>query len=153
MMTSSNGNIFGVIGPLCSEFPSQIPVTWNVFVFFYLCLNKRLSKQSLGWCFDVPSYITDVFDIDGKHWCHDRFVSDVIKVHAPLKVREPVKRPVPYVNAINRMTCHKKAINQNTCYKYGHNKLSLEYITIRRGWCFKNQSKTYSQKRCSGNTH
>ena len=36
MMTSSNGNIFRVTGPLCGEFTGRI--------FFDLRLNKRLSK-------------------------------------------------------------------------------------------------------------
>ena len=58
MMASSNGNIFRVTGPLCGEFagefPSQRPVTRS-YVFFYLHLNKRLSKQSWGWRFETPS--------------------------------------------------------------------------------------------------
>ena len=51
MMTSSNGNIFRVTGPLCGEFtgpgefPAQWPVTRSFDVFFDLGLNKRLSKQ------------------------------------------------------------------------------------------------------------
>ena len=32
--------------PITGEFPSQRPVMRNVDVFFDLCLNKRLSKQS-----------------------------------------------------------------------------------------------------------
>ena len=60
-MTSSNGNIFHVTGPLCGnspvtgEFPSQRPVTRSSDVFFYLRLNKRLSKQSGGLWFETPS--------------------------------------------------------------------------------------------------
>ena len=52
MMTSSNGNIFRVTGPLCGEFtgpgefPTQRPVTRSFDVFFDLRLNKRLNKQS-----------------------------------------------------------------------------------------------------------
>ena len=52
MMTSSNGNIFRVTGPLCGEFtgpgefPTQRPVTRSFDVYFDLRLNKRLSKQS-----------------------------------------------------------------------------------------------------------
>ena len=38
MMTSSNGNIFHVTGPLCREFTGD-----------------RLSKQSWGWWFETPS--------------------------------------------------------------------------------------------------
>ena len=51
MMTSSNGSIFHVTGPLCGEFtgpgefPVQGPVTWSFDVFFDLRQNKRLSKQ------------------------------------------------------------------------------------------------------------
>ena len=50
MMTSSNGNIFRVTGPLCGEFtgpgefPTQRPVTRSFDVFFDLRLNKRLNK-------------------------------------------------------------------------------------------------------------
>ena len=60
MMTSSNGNIFRVTGPLCGEFiapimtspvniPAQWPVTLSFHVLFDLCLNEQLSKQSWGW--------------------------------------------------------------------------------------------------------
>ena len=61
-MTSSNGNIFRVTGPLCgeftgpSEFPTQRPVTLSFDVFFDLRLNKRLSKQPWGWWFETPSW-------------------------------------------------------------------------------------------------
>ena len=57
MMTSSNGNIFRVTGPLCGEFtgprwiPPQRPVTRSFDVFFDMRLNKQLSKQSWGWWF------------------------------------------------------------------------------------------------------
>ena len=53
-MTTSNGNIFRVTGPLCGEFtgpgefPTQRPVTRSFDVFFDLRLNKRLSKQREG---------------------------------------------------------------------------------------------------------
>ena len=59
MMTSSNGNIFRVTGPLCGEFtgpgefPTQRPVIFDVF--FDLRLNKRLSKQLWGWWFETLS--------------------------------------------------------------------------------------------------
>ena len=62
MMTSSNGNIFRVTGPLCGEFtgpgefPAQRPVTRRFDVFFDLSLNKRLSKQPWGWWFETPAW-------------------------------------------------------------------------------------------------
>ena len=35
--------------PVTGEFPAQRPVTRSFDVFYDLCLNKRLSKQSRGW--------------------------------------------------------------------------------------------------------
>ena len=41
--------------PVTGEFPAQRPGTRSFDVFFDLCLNKRLSKQSWGWWFETPS--------------------------------------------------------------------------------------------------
>ena len=57
MMTSSNGNIFRVTGPLCGGLTGQRWITLTkagdaeLWCFFDLRLNKRLSKQSRGWLF------------------------------------------------------------------------------------------------------
>ena len=61
MMTSSNGNIFRVTGPLCGEFTGLrwIPHTKasdaELWCFFDLHLIKRLSKHSRGWWFETLS--------------------------------------------------------------------------------------------------
>ena len=62
MMTSSNGNIFRVTGPLYGEFTghrwipiTQKPATHSLNVVFFLRLNKRLNKQSRGWWLGTPS--------------------------------------------------------------------------------------------------
>ena len=39
--------------PVSGEFPEQRPVTRNFYVFFDLCLNKQLSKQSWGLWFGM----------------------------------------------------------------------------------------------------
>ena len=41
--------------PVPGEFPAQRPVTRSFDIFFDLCLNKRLSKQSWGWWFETLS--------------------------------------------------------------------------------------------------
>ena len=41
--------------PVPVGFPSKRPVTQNFDVFFDLLLNKRLSKQSRHWWFEMPS--------------------------------------------------------------------------------------------------
>ena len=71
MMTSSNGNIFCVTGHLCGEFTGHrgIPRTMAIFAelwcFFDLHPNKRLSKQSWGWWFEMPSSHVDVTVMEG----------------------------------------------------------------------------------------
>ena len=42
------------ISTVIGELPSQRPVTRSFVVFFHLCLNKRLSKQSWGWWVETP---------------------------------------------------------------------------------------------------
>ena len=41
--------------PVTGEFPTQRPESRSFDVFFDLCLNKRLSKQSWGWWFETLS--------------------------------------------------------------------------------------------------
>ena len=47
--------------PITGEYPSQRPVTRSFDVYFYLRLNKRLSKQSWVWWFETPLR---------SLWCH-----------------------------------------------------------------------------------
>ena len=79
-MTSSNGNIFRVTGhlygnsPVAGEFPAQRPVTRSFDVFFDLCLNKWLSKQSWGWWFETLSRHYDIIVMN-----HNRFSIHVVR--------------------------------------------------------------------------
>ena len=88
-MTSSNGIIFRVIGPLSGEFtgefPAQRPVKRSFDVFFDLLLNKWLSKPSWGWgwWFEAPSRPFKCHSNDLlKHWgCrqNDNHFADIFK--------------------------------------------------------------------------
>ena len=55
-MTSSNGNIFRITGPLWGESTGDLqrPVTRSFDVFLDLRLNKRLGKQSRSRIFGTP---------------------------------------------------------------------------------------------------
>ena len=84
-MTSSNGNIIPVTGPLCEEFtgpgeiPTQRPLTRSFDVFFEPRLYKRWSMQPWGWWFETPSsslwrhcngynwFLIDLFQLSGRH--------------------------------------------------------------------------------------
>ena len=80
MMTSSNGNIFRVTGPLWEEstdhrwIPLTKPVTRSFDVFFDLRLNKRLIKQSRRRWFETPSRLL---------WRHRNVISTsiIIDIH------------------------------------------------------------------------
>ena len=81
MMTSSNGNIFRVSGPLCGEFTgpgeflAQRPVTRSFDVFFDLRPNKWLSKQPRWWWFETISWslwcqcnVINIYVTMWQHW-------------------------------------------------------------------------------------
>ena len=46
--------------PVPGEFPTQRPVTRSFDVFFDLRLNKRLSKQSLGWWLEIRDIMASI---------------------------------------------------------------------------------------------
>ena len=52
---SSSLALWAGSSPVTGEFPAQKPVTRSFDVFFDLCLNKRLSKQSRRRRFETPS--------------------------------------------------------------------------------------------------
>ena len=60
-MKSSNGTFSALLAicagnsPVTGEVPAQRPVTRSFDVFFYLRLNKRLSKQWWDWWFETSS--------------------------------------------------------------------------------------------------
>ena len=54
--------------PVTDGFPSQGPMRRSVDVFFDLCLNKRLNKQSRHRWYETPSHHYDVTVIRIFHW-------------------------------------------------------------------------------------
>ena len=82
-----NGNIFRVTGHLCGEFTGArwIPRTKTsdeeLWCFFDLSLNKRLSKQSWGWWFETPQ---------GPLWRHSNGNLDwVVRLHLEYALGRP----------------------------------------------------------------
>ena len=102
MMTSSNGNIFRVTGPMCGEFTGpgefliQRPVLRSFDIFFDLRLNRRLSKQPWGWWFEIPSWslwrLCNVLkpDCSGTTRSIDTVAADA---HGPLRQQVITLRP------------------------------------------------------------
>ena len=65
-------------------------VQWSgVFMFFYLCLNERLSKQPCGWWLETPSW---------SLWCHcNGYIKLMYIVHVLLWFRY---RPILIASAL-----------------------------------------------------
>ena len=59
--------------PVTDEFPSKRPVTRSFDVFFDLCRNKPMSKQSWGWWFETPS--CPLWRHYNVHWTTVRLVA------------------------------------------------------------------------------
>ena len=73
--------------PASDEFPAQKPVTRRFVVFFDLCLNKRLRKQSWGWWFEtLPRPLC-------RH-CNDSSMSDTAKPDTPVTISASNERPL-----------------------------------------------------------
>ena len=71
--------------PVNGEFPSKRPVMQRFDVFFDLCLNKWLNKQSWGWWFETPpcSLWRHCNGCAGMItvWCHYNMVNFLTKFH------------------------------------------------------------------------
>ena len=68
------------------------PVTRSFDVFFDLCLNKQLSKQSWGWWFETQSHHYDVIVMLRHHFhVHVLFNAFWFKFHWCLLLRGPVE--------------------------------------------------------------
>ena len=128
MMTSSNGNIFRVTGPLCGETtghrwtpPSQRPVARSFDVFFDLRLKKRLSKHSRRRWFEKPS---------SQLWYWKCNINTIFKPH--------VFRFLNYNHAFSFFTFYRKRFDTNEIhykvfpddYIYGVNRFWCLYIPI-----------------------
>ena len=101
MMTSSNGSIFRVTvlcagnSPVTDEFPSQRPVTWRFYVFFYMCRD-----WTNGWVNN-----RDAGDL-GRHHTH----YDVIVMESDLFM-------VMICNgSASHITCHVKGESGSWCF-------------------------------------
>ena len=117
MMTSSNGNIFRVTGHLCGEFtgpgefPVQSPVMRSFDIFFDLSLNKRLSKQSRGWWFEMQSVHHDVIVMKCHNILHVAHVDNTrIYVAWPMGLKVSAKRSILILYPLALLALHNEAI-------------------------------------------
>ena len=117
-MTSSNGNIFRVTGHLCGKFtgPRWISRTKasdaELWCFFDLHLNKRLSKQPWGWWFETPEWSLwrhrNVNSLrprqNGRHFADDIFkcifVDENVRIPIKISIKFVPKGPINNIPAL-----------------------------------------------------
>ena len=123
--------------PVPGEFPAQRPVTRSFDVFFDLRLNKRLSKQPLGWWFETPAW---------SLWRHRNGGHSVLIIMGILACTElsswiilprtssffATSKSTPEWNKLYFRFCH------SLVYVLKHIKMAREYAgAIKRGPFFK----------------
>ena len=112
MMTSSNGNIFRVTGPSCGEFTGHwwIPHTKASdaeLLFFYVRLNKRLSKQSWGWWFEMPSHpIWRHCSVNGTSPYHTALFVMCLSNYPSIMLQQGLPRHAMISNVIDPLHTH-----------------------------------------------
>ena len=82
--------------PVPDEFPTQRPVMRSFDVFLDLRLNKRLSKQSWGWWFEIAHYDVTVMDVIFK--CI--FSNENILISIKISMNFIPKRPINTIPAL-----------------------------------------------------
>ena len=123
MITSLNGNIFRVTGHLCGEFTGHRWISHTkardaeLWFFFNLCLNKRLSKQSLGWCFETPSphYDVIVMIIGLLHRNRNQTGTIMLSVHTYLKRELHTMKIWARMDVTGKWYCDKVCVWVSVC--------------------------------------
>ena len=103
----------------------------------------------------APYHVGERFDdFDDTYWFNHTLVKFVMDNHAPLKHKQTVKRPVPFMNSKLRKACHQKAMLRNRYFKNGRTKCSWEHYRKIRNHVAKLKStsiQNYFAERCSQN--
>ena len=144
-MTSSNGNIFRVTGPLCGEFTGLrwIPLTKasdaELWYFLDLCPNKRLSKQWWGWWFETLSCSLWRHSNGSRQNCHNLveyifkciYLNENVWISLTISLKSVLKAPINTLRP--RQNEHHFADDIFKCIFLNENvwipvKISLKYV-------------------------
>ena len=125
--------------PVPGEFPTQRPVTRSFDVFFDLCLNKRLRKQSRGWWFETLSC---------RLWRHRNVFLLRSRGHSHLSV---FQSPIPHIQPV----CLLPWCGNHCSYPLSTNPLvesTLPYYQFdsyeQTSVIFQSKCKYFHSKRC-----
>ena len=124
--------------PVTGEFPAQRPVTRSFGVFFDLHLNKRSSKQSWGWQFEMPCahyeviVITRIFFFTGGQFWPSGIVVACVCVYASIHLCVYQSQYCPHNNL---SPVQARIIKCDICNGLSLNGLqAITYIPIQILW-------------------
>ena len=145
-MTLSNGNIFDVTGPFCgnSTVNSSHEGQWRGSLMgFYLCLNKRLSKQSGRRWIETPSrslwrhcndqQLTSKTLADVNSLINGKYVDNYVK-HKWNVTKAPIKRFHKNTLRIS-LTCALVKIRKKSLCFYNIHISSANYHDTKKASC------------------
>ena len=128
--------ICGENSPVTGEFPAQRPVTRSFNIFFDLRQNKRLSKQSWGWWFEMPSRPLWRHCNDKRRrssWSFDVYLPSFYPLE---QVKEASAEYGSSQHFIYKKSCFKWDVHTPThisyismCNKYSWKKYTMLFIT------------------------
>ena len=98
--------------PVPGDFPAQRPVTRSFDVFFDLCLNKRLGKQSWGWWFETLSHPLWRPRNDTRPWLAS-YVVPIVKIWGRLS-RLNLHRCTGWWIKLENASCCYSAVSEPT---------------------------------------
>ena len=140
MMTSSNGNMFRVTGHLCGEFTVHrwIPRTKasdaELWCFFELRLNKRLSKPSRDWWFETSSRPLWRQSNDYADWVYEKWDGRLVCEHNTTFGRyiEVLVQDSSNSCALAKQSCTKPSVWATLSYTPYIDTLCKKYVWVWR---------------------
>ena len=91
-------------------------------------------------------------DIDDKFWFYKKLITDITDSHAPIKHRQPVSFPVPFMNSKLRKACQTKSVLRNRYFRSGRTKGQWESYGKSRNAATKLKAesmKRYFEDKCN----
>ena len=100
----------------------------------------------------APFHVGMLFDdINDSMWYHNKLLTDIVELHAPLKKKLVKKKQVPYMNGPLRKAINVKSMLRRKFHKYNTQSLWLKYKKQRNlvNKLKRDSMLKYFQERCS----
>ena len=126
------------------------PIKQRIVYRTYKNFNEDTFKNDIS---TAPYHVGEIFeDFDDKFWFYKKLIADITDSHAPIKHRQPVSFPVPFMNSKLRKACHTKSMLRNRYFRGGRTKGQWESYRKSRNAATKLKAesmKKYFEDKCN----